>query len=455
MSISEVNSTLRATAPYQAIGLIESLWPDGTTSVGTCAVIGNNDIVTAGHCAYDPDAGGFAASFKFYFGADFNSITERFESTGIELSSDFQTVIKVWPGAYADRYNDSFGAAESQWDVAVLGVSVAIGAQTGVIGTNFGYDGGNLTAMEVGYPMGSIGMMAGAVAVTRQALTGTYVSTAASIGPGSSGGPLLIGDTIIGIKSAGDTGGGVWADIGFVASDLTHALLNNNSIATGAGSSAADVLLGSAGANTLSALAGNDTLIGGADNDVLDGGDGTDWAIYTGTRSDYTLVTTNDQISITDNLSTDGSDLLTHIERVKFSDQTIALGTDTVACQAYRIYQAAFDRAPDAPGLGYWMAKMTSGMDIVEVAARFIDSQEFRSLYGSDADNTAFVTLLYNNVLNRAPDTEGYAWWVDQLTNNAEKTWQKVLSDFSESDENISNVADLIGSGMVYVAYGS
>ena len=94
-------------------------------------------------------------------------------------------------------------------------------------------------------------------------------------------------------------------------------------------------------------------------------------------------------------------------------------------------------------------------MDIVEVAARFIDSQEFRSLYGSDADNTAFVTLLYNNVLNRAPDTEGYAWWVDQLSNNAEKTWQKVLSDFSESDENISNVADLIGSGMVYVAYGS
>ena len=434
MSISEVNSTLRATAPYQAIGLIESLWPDGTTSVGTCAVIGNNDIVTAGHCAYDPDAGGFAASFKFYFGADFNSTTDRFESIGIELSSDFQSIIKVWPGAYADRYNDSFRASESQWDVAVLGVSVAIGAQTGVIGTNFGYDGGNLTAMEVGYPMGSIGMMAGAVAVTRQSLTGTYVSTAASIGPGSSGGPLLIGDTIIGIKSAGDTGGGVWADIG-------------------AGSSAADVLLGSAGANTLSALAGNDTLIGGADNDVLDGGDGTDWAIYTGTRSDYTLATTNDQISITDNLSTDGSDLLTHIERVKFSDQTIALGTDTVACQAYRIYQAAFDRAPDAPGLGYWMAKMTSGMDIVEVAARFIDSQEFRSLYGSDADNTAFVTLLCNNVLNRTPDTEGYAWWVDQLTNNPEKTKQKVLADFSESAENVAAVASLIGSGIIYDPY--
>jgi hypothetical protein len=56
-------------------------------------------------------------------------------------------------------------------------------------------------------------------------------------------------------------------------------------------------------------------------------------------------------------------------------------------------------------------------------------------------------------VLDRTPDAEGYAWWVDQLTNNPEKTRQKVLADFSESDENVATVASLIGSGIIYDPY--
>jgi cyclophilin family peptidyl-prolyl cis-trans isomerase len=129
------------------------------------------------------------------------------------------------------------------------------------------------------------------------------------------------------------------------------------------------------------------------------------------------------------------------------------LDTDGVAGQAYRLYKAAFDRAPDLGGLGYWISKMDSGMDLIEVSARFVDSTEFKTMYGASSSNGDFITAVYNNVLDRTPDAEGYAWWVDQLTNNPEKTRQKVLADFSESDENVATVASLIGSGIIYDPY--
>ena len=132
---------------------------------------------------------------------------------------------------------------------------------------------------------------------------------------------------------------------------------------------------------------------------------------------------------------------------------SVSFDVDGTAGQAYRIYRAAFDRDPmidDTAGLGYWIAQMDAGMSMTEVAARFIDSAEFRSLYGAAPTNGEFLTKVYNNVLDRDPDSGGYAWWTDQLANNPEKTWQKVLADFSESAENQANVAGLIGNGITY-----
>ena len=135
---------------------------------------------------------------------------------------------------------------------------------------------------------------------------------------------------------------------------------------------------------------------------------------------------------------------------------SVSFDVSGTAGQAYRIYRAAFDRDPmigDTAGLGYWIAQMDAGMSMTEVAARFIDSTEFRSLYGTTPTNGEFLTKVYNNVLDRDPDSDGYAWWTDQLANNPEKTWQKVLADFSESAENQANVAGLIGNGITYDAW--
>ena len=88
-----------------------------------------------------------------------------------------------------------------------------------------------------------------------------------------------------------------------------------------------DRLDGGAGNDTLSGGAGNDTLSGGAGDDKLDGGAGNDVALYNGLKADYTIITNPDgSCTITDNVaSRDGTDTLSNIEQVKFSDGTLDL----------------------------------------------------------------------------------------------------------------------------------
>lgn len=97
---------------------------------------------------------------------------------------------------------------------------------------------------------------------------------------------------------------------------------------------------------------------------------------------------------------------------------------------------------------------MDAGMGLQEVSARFIDSAEFKALYGSAPSNAEFLTKVYTNVLGRAPDQGGYDWWLNEMNTNATKTFSKVLADFSESAENLSGTAAAVANGIVYEPWG-
>jgi Ca2+-binding RTX toxin-like protein len=85
-------------------------------------------------------------------------------------------------------------------------------------------------------------------------------------------------------------------------------------------------LKGNDKANSLTGNTGNNTLIGGKGNDQLDGKDGLDTAFFTGAHSEYTINTNGVTTTITDNIANrDGSNTLTNIEKVTFTDQTITL----------------------------------------------------------------------------------------------------------------------------------
>lgn len=187
------------------------------------------------------------------------------------------------------------------------------------------------------------------------------------------------------------------------------------------------------------------------DDEISAGLGGPHYAVYYGSKAGFEIKHLSDnRWSVQDKRGNEGHDTLEGIERLRFADVDLALDVIGVGGMAYRVYKAAFNRTPDAGGLGYWIAQMDKGMDIVSVAARFIDSPEFRSLYGTNPADAEFLTKVYSNVLARTPDDAGLAWWINELKTNPSKSWQKVLADFSESTENQANVASLIASGIEY-----
>ncbi len=98
-----------------------------------------------------------------------------------------------------------------------------------------------------------------------------------------------------------------------------------------------------------------------------------------------------------------------------------------------RLYFAYFNRIPDLFGFEYWLAAYRSGTSLNDISQAFASSPEFIATYGS-LDNTQFVTLVYQNVLGRAPDAPGLAYWVGQL-NGGFMTRGQVMVGFSESPE--------------------
>ncbi len=109
---------------------------------------------------------------------------------------------------------------------------------------------------------------------------------------------------------------------------------------------------------------------------------------------------------------------------------------------AYRLYQAAFDRMPDVPGLAYQTHALDIGLSLNLVASNFVASPEFASRYGT-LDDQAFVTRLYANVLHRAPDEGGLQYHLDHLAHGFARG--DVLAGFSESPENQALVVGSLG----------
>lgn len=214
-----------------------------------------------------------------------------------------------------------------------------------------------------------------------------------------------------------------------------------------------DRLQGGIGNDQLQGGSGNDTLRGRAGDDYLDGGAGLDLAAY---QSALTLYTTRRLDSGDIQVSgPEGTDTLHNVERAAFGDLNVGFDIDGMGGAAYRLYTAAFDRTPDAAGLGFWLYHLDRGLNLVAAADGFVDSDEFRAMYGPDPTNEEFVRLLYQHVMHRDPDAAGYAFWNDAMTNAGgiyghEWTKGEVLAQFADSPENKALVVGVIQDGFQY-----
>ena len=100
-----------------------------------------------------------------------------------------------------------------------------------------------------------------------------------------------------------------------------------NTVVTGSGADFVSAAYG--GANSIATGDGNDTVSGGPGNDTVLGGAGFDTFRVTGQRADFTIASDGlGGYTLTDRNPADGdqgTDSLTNVEQVAFSDQTVAL----------------------------------------------------------------------------------------------------------------------------------
>jgi len=184
---------------------------------------------------------------------------------------------------------------------------------------------------------------------------------------------------------------------------------------------------------------------------TLDAGGGLDTVVFAGRKEDYAVSAVGDGFKVV-NLADKAANLLIGVERLAFSDAALALDVgDGNGGDVYRLYQAAFNRAPDLPGLGFWIDAMDKGALLREVAASFVGSGEFLKLYGAEPTDLQLVTTMYRNILHRAPDQGGLDYWVGRMEDGMDKA--SLLASLSDSAENRLALAAIIGDGFEYVPY--
>lgn len=135
------------------------------------------------------------------------------------------------------------------------------------------------------------------------------------------------------------------------------------------------------------------------------------------------------------------------VQRLVFADGTLVLDIEGKAGTVYRVYQAAFDRKPDSAGYAFWLGIADGGASIDSIAAEFVKSNEFRTLYGATPSNRDLLSRYYQNVLHRAPDPAGFDFWLKALDGGL-ATPTELLAQFSDSAENKAQVLADIQNGI-------
>jgi Ca2+-binding RTX toxin-like protein len=209
-----------------------------------------------------------------------------------------------------------------------------------------------------------------------------------------------------------------------------------------------DVLAGTAGVDRIDAGAGNDTLTGGAGNDELIGGTGRDTAVYSGARSTYQIEHGGVAISG----GTEGSDTLSGVERLKFSDISVAfdVANGGAAGNVAKLLGAVF--GPTAvlnktyAGIGLGLFD-NQGMDYATVAGFAI-----HAALGNTIDNAALVRLLYTNLVGAAPSQGDVDAFVG-LINNGTFTQVSLTTFAADHALNTTRIdlAGIVEHGLEYI----
>ncbi|GIR48366.1 MAG: hypothetical protein CM15mP58_04630 [Burkholderiaceae bacterium] len=180
-------------------------------------------------------------------------------------------------------------------------------------------------------------------------------------------------------------------------------------IENASGGSGNDLIEGNFASNFLVGGKGNDNLYGHGANDVFEGGEGNDF-IYGGEGVDIVLRSLSDfevnflgeQNFQLRSSGYEGIDSLFNVERIyigNLDSPSRIIGLDINQGESsgsvFRLYNAAFNRAPDGFEVGYHVNDIENNeFQLLDIARNFLLSPEFSKTYGVNQSDEDYVKNL-------------------------------------------------------------
>lgn len=222
--------------------------------------------------------------------------------------------------------------------------------------------------------------------------------------------------------------------------------LGNVQIAFGA------VIENAAGTSSSDTITGNDAanaITGGSGNDAIDGGAGVDTAVFSGTRSAYAIAGSGSTWSVGDNTANrDGADTLTNVERLKFSDVSIALDISGNAGSVAKILGVMLGASSvsNKQFVGIGLNAMDGGMSYSNLMQLALNT-----VLGAGFSNDAEITLLFQNLAGAVPSQADLTFWSGALSSGQyTQASLAVLAADSAFNANNIQLTGLAATGLEY-----
>lgn len=177
------------------------------------------------------------------------------------------------------------------------------------------------------------------------------------------------------------------------------------------GNDADNLIVGGLGHDWLEGLNGSDVLQGGQGDDQLNGGVGIDTAQFAGSFANYITSSQKSVFVVSDKRSNgEGMDVLTHIERLKFSDKSVAIDLDGHAGIAVKVIGAVLGKdAVKNPGLvGIGLSYLDNDLSYSDLGLLALNAVGATS-------NDAIVSKLWFNLVGSTASTSDKAPYIKML----------------------------------------
>jgi Ca2+-binding RTX toxin-like protein len=206
---------------------------------------------------------------------------------------------------------------------------------------------------------------------------------------------------------------------------------------------------GNALANHITGNEGNNVLTGLGGDDLIDGDAGVDTAVYTGTRSQYVVTKTATGWTVNGTQTQEGTDTLTNVERLQFSDGHLAFDLSGNAGEVAKIIGAVFgrDSVSNQHYVSIGLHYTDTGMSYADLMQLAIDAR----LGANASSHSEVVKLLYTNVIGVAPDAATLASFTSLLDNGTYTVSSLgiLAADISYNTDNI-HLTGLAATGLAY-----